>query len=916
MALVFGDTFNRADSSNLGLDWTEEVANAEIFGNEVRAAANNDAIIAYTGNMGVDDYIVKADLKVDAGDNNLRSGIIFRYSNSTAYYWVTYEPGGLVIPAKFLFYKHTASGDTLLGTFKDYRGSSFTVKIICSKNIFEVWVNNNARPILTIDDASYLSGKIGLRLKSTAVFARADNFTVDTIEGSPQMLRLQGNRIFNDDFNRADSSNLGASWTEAGDCEIYDNKLTTSIIGTGVNAIYAGSRETNDYAISSVFGVSALSASASSLVLRYVDNSNYYLAKILWSLGKIRLEKVVNGTPSTLAEIDRTLAVGTLYLLHFSAVGGQLKVWFQSEQSAAIVVEDASFATGSVGLRLTPLLAREYFADDFYLYDLSLSDFEIKDASAYRIEIYRGNEKRFVWSNSIGLNPVVSCEFELQMQGGCKGCVLKLAKNFTNKSQIQLHDTIKIYLFNNSKPIYTGFISERSLRSSTEDIVEIKADGFSAAFQTTIEENTTYTNAKIIDILDDFLEKSTAVAKKNINKIPDKVYDTQTINATFKSVSFDQIFTQLAMARGRYVWGVDGEGDFYFKAPIESNSPTILTLFAGKDIVDFKISERLKDVANKLYISYGTTGTTKYRLVENKLSQAHYGLRDKTVSAPSLTNSADVDLWGLSKLDETSNPIASASVDLVEPRFIEPYGNVRILSYKTKDISLDRLTHDIMVNSLDDLSLTDMTIGFDAGTRYQFGLLKFNSGNYTALRNFAIILRREKYDEEYDGTMKFEIWTDSSGVPGTPIIEQTPALVHAGKIADRQKFMIVGGLDLDATLTANTDYWLVCTTDGMYHGGYVYFGNNAVNSGIAQVYKRPTNGAWTALSNNTVSLMLSGEGIEKIGYMMNLKGVKYKIGESGIAVSLDLGNPKRTFEMIEMIRTKLKDIEALQMLWS
>lgn len=85
------DTFDRADSTSLGADWTEEAGDFAIFSNTLRQVngsyANNLAIFSGTCGSSTTQFI-KVQITNDGGDY---PGLVFRFTNAASAYYVVYH---------------------------------------------------------------------------------------------------------------------------------------------------------------------------------------------------------------------------------------------------------------------------------------------------------------------------------------------------------------------------------------------------------------------------------------------------------------------------------------------------------------------------------------------------------------------------------------------------------------------------------------------------------------------------------------------------------------------------------------------------------------------------------------------------------------------------------------------------------
>lgn len=166
-----------------------------------------------------------------------------------------------------------------------------------------------------------------------------------------------------DTFQRANQS----LWGTASDGQTWGGDANAQSFFSIVNNTgHIGSTGSNSY--SAVLGASATSSEvyltgsltsfASSNfgpVLRWSDGNNWYKAYI--DGGHLVIQKKVSGTTTTLASVAFTASAGTLYTLHFRAVGTTLSAsaWPASGSEPAAwmaTASDSAFSSGLCGLRV------------------------------------------------------------------------------------------------------------------------------------------------------------------------------------------------------------------------------------------------------------------------------------------------------------------------------------------------------------------------------------------------------------------------------------------------------------------------------------------------------------------------------------------------------------------------------------
>lgn len=160
---------------------------------------------------------------------------------------------------------------------------------------------------------------------------------------------------FADNFDRADSSSLGSSWTEITGNLVIAGNMLKSALGTTGNSIavvstLAGTTETAEADFISVdnnlgprFGI----------ILRYQDARNYYqIYRQTGGSSRLLISKIVNGFETILANAP-TANPAKLLSFHIKArvTGSTLSLDFNGVNK--VNATDSTFATGKVGILIS-----------------------------------------------------------------------------------------------------------------------------------------------------------------------------------------------------------------------------------------------------------------------------------------------------------------------------------------------------------------------------------------------------------------------------------------------------------------------------------------------------------------------------------------------------------------------------------
>lgn len=156
--------------------------------------------------------------------------------------------------------------------------------------------------------------------------------------------------VFSDNFNRADNSDIGATWTElTNDVQIKDNHLS-NVTGTSGQTIIAHTTDTisvADYTVEADLRT-ANANMVPAVLARLVDSTHYYFARIEGG-GNVSLF-LQNGGATQLATTEQGTTVNTTYRLKLSVRGSTLKVYLNN--ALVITTTDGTLTeAGKAGIR-------------------------------------------------------------------------------------------------------------------------------------------------------------------------------------------------------------------------------------------------------------------------------------------------------------------------------------------------------------------------------------------------------------------------------------------------------------------------------------------------------------------------------------------------------------------------------------
>lgn len=145
---------------------------------------------------------------------------------------------------------------------------------------------------------------------------------------------------FSDDFNRADSTNLGANWTEVtNDFQIKDGRLcnlTASSDTTLLAVVGVHSPNSPDYSIQGdVSIVSGGNEASVGLVGRYADTTHFYMARVNVQSTNLELY-LFNGSATLLGSYAMSAVKDTVYTLKLELIGSAIKAYLNGVERISV----------------------------------------------------------------------------------------------------------------------------------------------------------------------------------------------------------------------------------------------------------------------------------------------------------------------------------------------------------------------------------------------------------------------------------------------------------------------------------------------------------------------------------------------------------------------------------------------------
>lgn len=181
---------------------------------------------------------------------------------------------------------------------------------------------------------------------------------------------------FTDDFNRADSTNLGANWTEdAQDMAIASNRLVNNTTNKSghVSTATGFTPADADYLIQAIVQIKNVGGniSATGVIGRMTDTTHFYMCRTVTT--GLQLYKF-NGGATLLGSYATTINLGTDYTVKLTMEGTALKGYLDGTERISTTDSDLS-SVGLGGVRMFPdntgpsVSVGDSIVDDFYVDD-------------------------------------------------------------------------------------------------------------------------------------------------------------------------------------------------------------------------------------------------------------------------------------------------------------------------------------------------------------------------------------------------------------------------------------------------------------------------------------------------------------------------------------------------------------------
>jgi chitodextrinase/lysophospholipase L1-like esterase len=211
---------------------------------------------------------------------------------------------------------------------------------------YDVYIDGALKTTTTATSAT-ITGLSGTTTYAATVKAKDD---AGNVSAASTPLSVTTQTLVSDNFNRADSTDLGSVWTPNALYKIAGNKLTRAATSTTISIANAATQMSTANHKASVV-INRGTAATSGLVVRRLDDSNFYAVRVNQTLNNILLYKVIGGTTTSLSGLDNQWTDGST--LSLEVIGNNLKAYINGVQVLSVTnASDAALASAKgVGIR-------------------------------------------------------------------------------------------------------------------------------------------------------------------------------------------------------------------------------------------------------------------------------------------------------------------------------------------------------------------------------------------------------------------------------------------------------------------------------------------------------------------------------------------------------------------------------------
>lgn len=279
-------------------------------------------------------------------------------------------------------------------------------------------------------------------------------------------------------------------------------------------------------------------------------------------------------------------------------------------------------------------------------------------------------------------NTIKKLTFEIT-ETGCGAFDITFSKLPTN-AELDYRQRIDIFLFNDNRPWYSGYVLTRPIEGTTETEYKFSGHGYYNLLEKIMIFGT-WTNVEVSSIVREIAQTAETKAGLvyNANKVINASYTIDTI--TFDGVTAKDALAELSDFAIDYVYGVDERRSLYFK-PRNTEINEEARFWVGKHVGGYVPSWDVEKIVNWAKIKGATVDTNGEQwlaTVEDTTSQTAYGIQEAVWTLPSAYTADDATRWGQNQINKYKDPIKSAKLTKINLEYPKANGQFSVRKLTT-----------------------------------------------------------------------------------------------------------------------------------------------------------------------------------------------------------------------------------------
>lgn len=372
VSLPFGDDFNRAPGTDLGISWVETDGDLGITDGKVVLFQNTEST-AVLNSLTAADVTVSGDVDLSGAEIGRSVGFMLRSQgpdDTNAYWGLFYKSdGGYAVQ----IYKNIGGVATPLRSISIGAASSGNLRF----EIYGSTLNAYFQDVLlttVIDTSLAAPGRVGVRQTGGTL----DNFAAVVAVPLPTQNAVLP---FTDNFNRPTSGFMGPFWTEhTGDAGTFSDVALQFANDTAIVSVNGIDEENVSVSVDMDIRFTPEQYS-SGVIARYTGtgDSDFYMARLYHSGPEsfaVQIWKNVGGVYTPLRSVSVPGGIGTLRL---DVTSNQLSAYFNGSIVAS-TIDNSITGPGRVGMRLAGGFVDNFAAQEIGLPPVSNATLPFADA--------------------------------------------------------------------------------------------------------------------------------------------------------------------------------------------------------------------------------------------------------------------------------------------------------------------------------------------------------------------------------------------------------------------------------------------------------------------------------------------------------------------------------------------------------